>query len=394
MRTLPFEYAVRNLGRSPSRLLMSVTGSALVVLLVIAAGGFVSGMQTAFRSSGSPNNVILLGSGSEESVERSEIPMRTTAIAAASLPHIIRKAGVEAISPEIHLAFPISISLDQADTSKDSPAPLALVRGVLPAAYMVHQNARITSGRIPESGINEIAVGALAARSLGFEPAHSILGRQLIFDDIPFTAVGILEADGGVIEGEIWMPLTDLQVVAQRDSLSCVVMSLKDGDIRPVEAFTARRIDLEIIAEHEQKYYAALADFYGPIRMMVLITALLVAAGGIIGGLNTTYAAYASRVREIGTLQTLGYSRRAIVRSLIEESILSSSIGALIAIAIALLMLDGIVVRFSMGVFGLQINSEVLAAGLAVGILLGIIGAAVPAIRCLSLSIPQALRSA
>ena len=63
LRGLPFEYAVRNLGRTPSRLFMSVCGSALVVVLVIAAGGFVHGMTSALRSSGSPRNVILLGAG-------------------------------------------------------------------------------------------------------------------------------------------------------------------------------------------------------------------------------------------------------------------------------------------------------------------------------------------
>ena len=36
MRLLPFEYAIRNLGRSPLRLLASVLGSVLVVLLVLA----------------------------------------------------------------------------------------------------------------------------------------------------------------------------------------------------------------------------------------------------------------------------------------------------------------------------------------------------------------------
>ena len=35
MRTLPFEYAVRNLGRSPLRLFISVTGSVLVVVLAV-----------------------------------------------------------------------------------------------------------------------------------------------------------------------------------------------------------------------------------------------------------------------------------------------------------------------------------------------------------------------
>jgi len=59
MRTLPFEYAVRNLGRNPARLLLTVGGSALVVLLVLTSTGFVSGMQAAFVTSGRDANVIL-----------------------------------------------------------------------------------------------------------------------------------------------------------------------------------------------------------------------------------------------------------------------------------------------------------------------------------------------
>ena len=392
MRKLPFEYAVRNLGRTPSRLFMSVGGSALVVLLVIASSGFVSGMQTALRTSGSPNNVILLGAGSAESVERSEIPMRTAAIAAASIPGIKTKAGVEAISPEIYLAMPIwQAELDQTETSARD---LAVVRGITAGAFLVHDDVRITVGRMPRSGMNEIAIGRLAAEVLGFSPPESVLGEEFLFDNIPFTAVAILEAEGAVAEGEIWMPLTDLQIVAQRDSLSSVVLSLTSENIAAVEAFAVRRLDLEVIAQRETEYYATLSSFYQPIRVMVLVTALLVAAGGVIGGLNTVYAAFASRVREIGALQTLGYSRLAIVRSLIEESILASAIGALIAAGIAMALVDGVVVRFSMGVFGIAITPTVLAIGLGSGIGLGIIGAIVPAIRCLRLPIPEALRSA
>jgi putative ABC transport system permease protein len=349
-------------------------------------------MQTALRTSGSPNNVILLGAGSAESVERSEIPMRTAAIAAASIPGIKTKAGVEAVSPEIYLAMPIGqAKLDQTETSARD---LAVVRGITAGAFLVHDDVRIAVGRMPRSGMNEIAIGRLAAEVLGFSPPESVLGEEFLFDDIPFTTVAILEAEGAVAEGEIWMPLTDLQIVAQRDSLSSVVLSLTSENIAAVEAFAIRRLDLEVIAQRETEYYATLSSFYQPIRVMVLVTALLVAAGGVIGGLNTVYAAFASRVREIGTLQTLGYSRLAIVRSLIEESVLASSIGALIAAGIAMTLVDGVVVRFSMGVFGIAITPTVLAIGLGSGIGLGIIGAIVPAIRCLRLPIPEALRSA
>ncbi|MBT7352297.1 MAG: ABC transporter permease, partial [Phycisphaerae bacterium] len=43
MKLLPFEYAVRNLGRSPLRMALSIGGSLLVVLLVITASGFQRG---------------------------------------------------------------------------------------------------------------------------------------------------------------------------------------------------------------------------------------------------------------------------------------------------------------------------------------------------------------
>ena len=82
---LPFSYAFRNLLREPGRLAQKIGGSALVIFLIIAAGAFNNGMRELLRSSGSPHNVILLGAGSEESVERSQIPVRTESMATAIL---------------------------------------------------------------------------------------------------------------------------------------------------------------------------------------------------------------------------------------------------------------------------------------------------------------------
>jgi len=386
MSMLPFEYAVRNLGRSPLRMLLSVGGSLLVVLLVIAAAGFQRGMQTAMTVSGSADTVLLIGSGSEESIERSEIPMRTAGIVAASVRGILSRAGVEAVSPEVHLAMPLA-------TATDPAGRLSVLRGVQPPAFLVHDDVRITEGRAPESGRNELLAGRLAARSLGFEPPETILGATFEMDDTPFEVVGVMVADGGVIEGELWTALSDLQITAQRDSLSCVLLRMDTASLADLEAFAATRLDLELAAVGEEDYYAQLAAFYRPVQFMVLVTALLIAVGGVTGGLNTMYAAFASRVREIGALQTLGYSRAAILWSLIQESVLASSIGSLLACGIGLLVLDQLVIRFSMGVFGISVDTGVLAAGLVAGLLLGIVGAAVPAARCLRRPIPEALRA-
>ena len=103
---------------------------------------------------------------------------------------------------------------------------------------------------------------------------------------------------------------------------------------------------------------------------------------------------FESRVREIGTLRTLGYSRSAIVRSLLEESVLMASIGGLAATIIGRLLFDGMTIQFSMGAFGLDVGPAEIALGLVAGLVLGIAGALIPAWRCLRLPIPEALRSA
>ncbi|MCH2140210.1 MAG: ABC transporter permease [Phycisphaerales bacterium] len=386
MRKLPFEYAVRNLGRSPLRLALSVGGSTLVVLLVLAAAGFTNGMQKAMHVSASQDRVMLIGSGSEESIERSEIPMRAAGIVSASVPGLLKRAGVDAVSPEIHLAMPLA-------TEPEQPGRLAVIRGITPEAWLVHDDVRLISGHAPRPGHSELASGRLAARSLGYDPPESILGTTFRIDDESYEVVGLLDAGGGVIDGELWTSLTDLQVTAQRDSLSTVMLRMDDAEFADLEAFAASRLDLELAAIAETDYYAQLDAFYRPIRLLVIVTAVLIAIGGITGGLNTMYAAFASRVREIGSLQTLGYSRASILWSLVQESILASSIGALIACVLGLLVLDHFVIRFSMGVFGISIDAGVLSLGLAVGLFLGIIGAAVPAWRCLRRPIPEALRA-
>ncbi|MFT4550722.1 MAG: putative ABC transport system permease protein, partial [Verrucomicrobiales bacterium] len=83
---LPISYAIRNLFRVPARCVQIVFGAALVILLLMLAAALSEGMDAVLRSSGSERNVILLGSGSEDSVERSEVNAAVPGLVAASVP--------------------------------------------------------------------------------------------------------------------------------------------------------------------------------------------------------------------------------------------------------------------------------------------------------------------
>jgi putative ABC transport system permease protein len=204
---------------------------------------------------------------------------------------------------------------------------------------------------------------------------------------------GTFAAPGTVLESEIWATLGDMKVIAKRDTLSCVVVRLDDpADFAEADLFAKQRLDLELSALRESDYYARLSAFFKPLRAMTWITAALIAAGALFGGVNTLYAAFASRVREMATLQAIGFRRGPLLLSLVQESTLACLIGTLIASIIAVLWLDGRTIPFSIGAFTLEIGPGVATTGLLTGVLLGLLGALPPAIRCLKPPLPSALR--
>lgn len=398
MKRLPFEYAVRNLGRAPARLILSVGGSAIVVLLILVAGGFVTGMSRALRSTGGEHNVIILGAGSEESIERSEIEASTAGILSASVPGIRTRAGAAYVSPEVHVMLPVVVG-DPASAA--SLKRQVMLRGVTPEATLVHDRVALTAGRWPRAGADEIIVGRMVSTVMGVAEATLALGNSITFDNRAWTIVGTFSAPGTVVEAEIWLPLSDLKAATKRETDSCLVVTLdpynsdtgEGAEFADVASFTKTRPDLELAAMTEREYYGKLAAFFGPIKLVAWVTAGLIAVGGLFGGLNTMYAAFASRIRELGTLQSIGYRRLAIVWSMIQEATLATASGGLIACGIGLLLLDGLAVRFSMGAFGLAIDERVVGLGLLSGIALGILGALPPAAKCLKPSIPVALKA-
>lgn len=389
MRILPFDYAVRNLLRSNARLFLAVFGSMIVVLLLLAAGGFVRGMDLSLRSSGEPDNVILVGTGSEESIERSEVDTSVSGLVTASISGIRSRAGVDYVSPEVHVQLPIQFSRDQQRTTS------VLVRGVTPAATLVHSSLRIIEGHFPRAGLNEIMIGSMLEMRLSAPPGILSIGKTIWIDRREWKIVGRFSAPGTVFDAEAWTVLADLKEATKRSTDSCVILTLDRDvtDFADVATFTKMRVDLELASLPETQYYDRLSSFFAPIRILAWITASLIALGGLFGGLNTMYAAFASRVRELGTLQSCGFRKGAIVLSLVQESVLASAFGALLASAIAVGLLDGVAVRFSMGVFGLRMDAVVVTIGLCAGFLLGLVGALPPAWRCLRLEIPVALKS-
>lgn len=382
---LPWEYGIRNLFRRPLRSCLTLAGLTTVTLLIFVVVGFLRGLEKSLAVSGDPNVALVYAKGMGTNLEYSSIQMKVADEVPANVDSIKRRRGKRYVSPELYLGTQIGIHPDQ------EPA-MGLVRGVTPAVLLVRRQVEIVEGRWPEPG--EAIIGRLAATKLGAASGELAVGGKLSLEGRQWRISGVFTACDSVFESEVWCRLDELQQAMKRQDLSLVAMTLNSSsDFSEVQLACMENLNLEVVAMREPDYYASLQEHYGPVRMLAWLVVLLVSGAGVFAALNTMYGAVLGRVRELATLQTIGFRRRAIVISLMQESLLLSAAGCLLAAAAAFALLDGAAVQFTMGAFTLQIDNTAVLVACGTGLLLGFMGSIPPAIRALRMPVVDGLKS-
>ncbi len=388
-RPLPWEYGVRNLFRRPLRTFLTFLGLTTVVLLVLVVVGFIRGLEKSLSVSGNSQTALIFSLGMGENLEYSSIPMRTNDLVPSSIQGIQERYGSKYVSPELYLGTQVGIQGNSKDEYQET---LGLVRGVTPNACLVRQQFQLDQGRWPEAG--EIIIGRLAATKLGATSDDISIGDTLQLESRDWKIVGVFSCGGAAFESEVWCRLDELQQAMKRQDLSIVALTLeKDANFSELDLFCKQRLDLELQTMPEKEYYAGLQRDYEPIRWLAWLVVLLVAGAGVFAGLNTMYGSVVGRIAELSMLRTIGFVRRAVIVSLIQEAVLLSLAASLSASFIALLLVNGSAVRFTMGAFQLEIDSTSILIGCGVGLLLGFLGAIPPAIRALKMPIVDGLRA-
>ncbi len=384
-RPLPWEYGIRNLLRRPLRTGLTLLALTTVTLLVMVVLGFVRGLDRSLAVSGDPQTVIVFSLGMGENLEYSSVPMRTADLLASSINGIRERYGQKYASPELYLGTKV-----KADT--EASEEMGLVRGLTPSALLVHSNMEITHGDWPR--VNEVLVGRMAATKLGLTEDQIQPGQQLLFEGRTWTISGTFAAAGSTYESEIWCRLDDLQQAMKRQDLSLVAITLgPDASFQYVDLFCKERLDLELQAIRQTDYFATLQKDYDPVRWLSWLVVVLVAGAGVFVGLNTMYGAVVGRIPELATLQTIGFSRRAAILSVMQEGTILAMTSALLASIIAYGLIHRAAVRFTMGAFELQIDSGTLLIGYGIALFLGIVGSLPPAVRVFRLSVVDGLKA-
>ncbi len=384
-RLLPWEYAIRNLFRRPLRTSLTFAGLTTVIVLVFVVVGFIRGLERSLAVSGDPQTAIIFSLGMGENLEYSSIPMRTSDLVPASVDGIQERYGKKYVSPELYLGTRIGVE-GREDLS------MGLVRGLTQRALLVRRQVEIEQGDWPQTG--EVMVGRLVATKLGATSHELAIGRTLTFEGRPWRISGVFSAGGSAFESEAWCRLDELQQAMKRQDLSIVAVTLAPGaDFADLDRFCKERLDLELQTMQETEYYASLQKDYGPVRWLAWLVVLLVSGAGVFAGLNTMYGSVIGRIPELSTLRTIGFVRRAIALSLIQEGLLLAAAASLLAALLTLAFINGAAVRFTMGAFSLHIDGIAVLIGCGVGLSLGFFGAIPPAIRALRIPIIDGLKA-
>jgi putative ABC transport system permease protein len=124
--------------------------------------------------------------------------------------------------------------------------------------------------------------------------------------------------------------------------------------------------------------------------------AIAMAFGALAGALNTMYSSVAARAVEIATLRAIGFGGFPAFVGTLMESLTLAAIGGLIGALATYLIFDGFTAstlggNFTQVVFAFRLSPALIGQGVALALVVGLIGGLFPAIRAARMPIVQGL---
>jgi putative ABC transport system permease protein len=385
---IPISYNVRNLKLRKGLTVMTALGIALTVTTAIFLMALLAGLQRAFVTSGNPLNILVLRKGSEAELsggfDASLFPTLTT------LPGVAKDSHGQ---PMASGEWVVVIVLPRKDGTGEVNVT---VRGMMPDGLELRPSVKLVDGRWFQTGQREVVV----SKSLRQRFSHANLGDSMEFGKGSWKVVGVFDAGGSAYESEVWGDVNQMASDFDRQGgFSSAYLRATDpiaADALKNRVSDDQRLKLEGVLETD--YYAKQTSSGGPIKVIGIVVAFIMAIGSIFAAMNTMYAAVAYRGREIATLRVIGFSRPAILTSFVLESLMLSLLGALVGILL-MLPFNGMQtgtsnqVTFSEVVFSLRITPMVAGLALAFALVMGLFGGLFPAWHAARQNILNALRS-
>jgi putative ABC transport system permease protein len=245
-------------------------------------------------------------------------------------------------------------------------------------------------------------------RQFGADPG--ILGRSVTLNGEPHTVIGVLpaEIDVGVLRQiDLWVPLARDVTRSPRDQRSLFIVGLLEAGVTMQQAGA----DIDGIARRLERQYPETNAGIGAVALPVVeilgggnvrfvaallsLMAVLVVVIASANVANAILAKCSARRRELSIRTALGASRFRLVRQLMIEALILSSLGGGVGLLLCAWGLDAIraVAGADMPVFSeMTINTRVLVFGLLLALVTPLLFGLLPAARSSSVDTREGLK--
>ena len=382
---IPLKYNLRNLIVRRVSTMMTVGTVALVVAVFVALMALANGLTLALKTTGSPENVIIVRQGSQTEMQ-SAVSKEAFQII-QTFPGIARdREGKPMASAEI--AVVVNLPRRAGDSTN------VTLRGVSETGFAIRPYIKLVEGRMFRPDVGE----AIVSRTVTKRFSGTEVGQTLEVGRRNLTVVGVFDAGGTAFDSEIWSSVNDVADAFDRGGYSSALVRAENVATRDQlvsRIMAEQRLKLE--AKPEVKYYEEQTAASGPIRGLGVFVAIIMGIGACFGGMNTMYASVAYRTREIGTLRALGFSKAAVMTSFVIESMMLALIGGVVGCLLAL-PVNGIATgtmnfrTFSELAFSFRITPDLLVSALIFSLVLGLVGGLLPSRLAARMPITKALR--
>jgi putative ABC transport system permease protein len=394
MRSLILQVAavtLINVKSIPQRVWLSLSTVVAIGLVVVVLLGFLAmanGFQRTLAGAGSDAVAVILRGGSESEINSTVSREQVHLIEEG--PGIARdSSGKPLVSAELYL------TIDGIKRSTHTRANLPL-RGIGPEGAAIRQDIHITQGRMFNPGANEVVVGrGILSTFQGFE-----LGSTVASGTTRWTVVGIFEAGGSVFESEIWADLPVVQSLFNRHNYFQTVRArlVNPSDLDALKSAVDNDPRLKLDVKSEAAYFAGQATRTSDLILKLgWPLAIAMAIGALAGALNTMYSSVAARAGEIATLRAIGFGGFPAFIGTMVESLVLAACGGVIGAAATFLLFDGLTTStlgasFTQVVFSFKLSPRLIAQGVSLALIVGLIGGLFPAVRAARLPIAATLQ--
>lgn len=256
-----------------------------------------------------------------------------------------------------------------------------LVQGWMPQT-MAFDHLRLVSGRaLRRDDGKAVMLGTVLAKNLGKGVGDTVS----VYEGEDFRVVGVYHSSNVFEEGAMVIPLDQLQRLMQREGQVTGFSVILD---RSADQATLERVRRQVEALAPALHAMTTDEHVKSLTEIQLakavswLTSTVALVLGTFGVMNTMVMAVHERTKEIGILRAVGWRRWRVARLILLESVILSLVGAVLGgVGAGLLVRLLTLVPTASGLIDGRIPPIVLAYGLAVAVLVGLIGGLLPAYR-------------